>query len=294
MSDQTGVPPRAKARAPGWTEERRPRNEGGATREDRGPERAAASGKTRREYAIVLLAGAVGALLVLLAVRQRWAQADFTMPKPLSPEVVNVSGADLVPLAGALALAALAGLAAVIATRGVLRRVAGVLLALFGAGAGAAIMTSVTAATVVSVAASKVASPESAAVSGAAGSTTSGTSGGGALVVTGSAGHAVMTGTPWHVAVLIGALLIFIAGLATALRGTDWPVMSARYDAPGGHQAGEAQADGAPAAAGAARPRGNGRSADSASMWESLSGGEDPTADDQAGAAQAPSAPPAR
>ena len=49
-----------------------------------------------------------------------------------------MSGNDLVPLAGALALAALAGLAAVIATKGVLRRAAGVLLALFGAGAGAA------------------------------------------------------------------------------------------------------------------------------------------------------------
>ncbi len=144
-----------------------------------------------------------------------------------------MSGSDLVPLAGALALAALAGLAAVIATRGVLRRVAGVLLALFGAGAGAAIMTSVTAATVVSVAASKVASPESAAVSGAAGSTTSGSTGGGSFVVSGSTGQAIMTGTPWHVAVLIGALLIFVAGLATALRGPDWPVMSARYDAPG-------------------------------------------------------------
>jgi uncharacterized membrane protein (TIGR02234 family) len=255
----------------------------------------------KREYGIVLLVGAVGAVLVLLAVRQRWAQAVFTMPRPLSPEVVNVSGADLVPLAGALALAALAGLAAVIATRGVLRRVAGALLAVFGAGAGAAIMTSVTAATVVSVAASKVASPESAAVSGAAGSTTSGTTGGGALVVTGSAGHAVMTGTPWHVAVLIGALLIFLAGLATALRGADWPVMSARYDAPGGHQAGEQAADGAPTGTGAtgtgtgtARLRGRARPADSASMWESLSGGEDPTADDQAGTAQAPSAPPAR
>ena len=47
-----------------------------------------------------------------------------------------MSGNDLVPLAGALALAALAGLAAVIATRGVVRRAAGVLLALFGAGAG--------------------------------------------------------------------------------------------------------------------------------------------------------------
>jgi uncharacterized membrane protein (TIGR02234 family) len=247
----------------------------------------------RREYGIVLLVGALGAVLVLLAVRQRWAQAVFAMPKPLSPEVVNVSGADLVPLAGALALAALAGLAAVIATRGVARRVAGVLLALFGAGAGAAIMTSVTAATVFSVAASKVASPESAAVSGAAGSTTSGTSGSGALVVTGSTGHAIMTGTPWHVAVLVGALLIFLAGLATALRGTDWPVMSARYDAPGGHQAGGSAADEGSADTGA-RPRGKTRPADSASMWESLSGGEDPTQDDQAETAQPPSAPPAR
>jgi uncharacterized membrane protein (TIGR02234 family) len=255
----------------------------------------------RREYGFVLLAGAVGAGLVLLALRQSWAQAVFTLPKPLTPEVVDVSGADLVPSAGALALAALAGLAAVIATRGALRRAAGVLLALFGAGTGAAIMTSVGAATVVSVAASKVASPESAALSGAAGSTTSGTSGAGALVVTGSAGHAIMTGTPWHVAVLIGALLIFLAGLATVLRGTDWPVMSARYDAPGAHHAGGTAAGGTGAAgtgaavtgAGAAGGDPGGRASgtrsplDAATMWESLSGGVDPTED-------VPSTPPAR
>ena len=79
---------------------------------------------SRREYGLALLAGAVGAGLILLAVRQRWAEAVFTAPKPLTPQVVAVSGADLVPLAGALAVAALAGLAAVIATRGVLRRAA--------------------------------------------------------------------------------------------------------------------------------------------------------------------------
>jgi uncharacterized membrane protein (TIGR02234 family) len=228
----------------------------------------------KREYAFALLAGAVGAGLVILAVRQRWAQAVFTPPKPLTPQVVNVTGSDLVPLAGALALAALAGLAAVIATRGVLRRVAGVLLALFGAGAGAAVMTSVTAATVVSVAASKVASPESAAISGAAGSTTSGSTGGGSFVVSGSAGQAIMTGTPWHVAVLIGALLIFLAGLVTALHGPDWPVMSARYDAPGTRGTSGA---GAPGATASPKPR------DAATMWESLSDGEDPTEDPAAG-----------
>jgi hypothetical protein len=79
-----------------------------------------------------------------------------------------------------------------------------------------------------------------------------------------------MTGTPWHVAVLIGALLIFVAGLATALRGPDWPVMSARYDAPGTRRG---AGPGAPAGP---RPR------DAATMWESLNEGEDPTEDDPA------------
>jgi len=82
-----------------------------------------------------------------------------------------------------------------------------------------------------------------------------------------------MTGAPWRFAVLAGALLVFLAGLATALRGPRWPVMSARYDRPARGAAGSAPpADGAPA----------GRARDSASMWESLSGGEDPTADDPA------------
>jgi len=144
---------------------------------------------SRREYGLALLAGAGGAGLILLAVRQRWAEAVFTPPKPLTPQVVPVSGADLVPLAGALAVAALAGLAAVIATRGVLRRAAGVLLAAFGAGAGAAVTATVSAASVLSVAASRVGSPGSAAISGAAGSTTSGSSGGAPIVVAGSSGH---------------------------------------------------------------------------------------------------------
>jgi len=219
----------------------------------------------KREYGYVLLAGAVGAGIVLLAVRERWAQAVFTPPKPLAAQVVDVSGSDLVPLAGALALAALAGLAAVIATRGVARRVAGALIALFGAGAGAAVLASATAATVLNVAAGKIASPEAAAVSGAAGSTTSGTSGAaGPLVVAGSAGHAIMSGAPWRAAVLVGALIIFAVGVATMLRGPDWPVMSARYDAP--------ESRGARAAAGGDAGRG-----DAASMWESLSGGADPT-----------------
>ena len=227
----------------------------------------------KREYGYALLTGAVGAGLVLLALRSQWAQAVFTPQKPLTAEVVNVSGTDLVPLAEALALAALAGLIALIATRGVARRAVGVLLALFGAGAGGAVLTTVSAGTVVSVAAGKVASPEAAALSGAAGSTTSGTSGSGALVLGNTPGHAIMSGMPWQAAVIVGGLLIFAAGLATALRGQDWPVMSARYDAPGGRGA-----QGASQARSGARRRP--QAADAASMWESLNGGEDPTEDD--------------
>jgi uncharacterized membrane protein (TIGR02234 family) len=221
----------------------------------------------KREYSLVLLAGAIGAGLVLLAVRQRWAQAVFTPAKPLTQQVIDVSGADLVPLAGALALAALAGLAAVIATKGVARRIAGALLTLFGAGAGAAVLTSVTAAQVLSVAAGKVASPAAAAVSGAAGSTTSGSTSSGSFVISGAAGHAIMTGTVWHVAVIGGALLVFAAGLATITRGAGWPVMSARYDAPAARGGQDTKPP---------------RATDSASMWESLNSGQDPTEDDPA------------
>ena len=37
----------------------------------------------RREFGLVLLAGAIGAGLVVLAVRQAWAHAVFTPPRPL-------------------------------------------------------------------------------------------------------------------------------------------------------------------------------------------------------------------
>jgi hypothetical protein len=74
-----------------------------------------------------------------------------------------------------------------------------------------------------------------------------------------------MSGTPWRAAVFLGALLVVAAGVATAGRGPRWPVMSARFDAPERHPGGGAR--GAPAAA----------ARDSASMWESLSAGADPT-----------------
>ncbi|MGD0064111.1 MAG: Trp biosynthesis-associated membrane protein [Streptosporangiaceae bacterium] len=212
----------------------------------------------RREFALVLLLGAVGAGLVVLAVRQAWAQAIFVSPHPLPAQDFSVTGTDLVPLASALALAALACLAAVIATRGVIRRVTGALLALLGAGAVAAAATGVRASTVLAAA-------RASASSGAlGGSTTSGTSPGNAshaIVIAGASGHAVMTGTPWRAVAVIGAVAIIGAGLATVARGPRWPVMSARFERDG------------------QQPSRASVRTDSATMWESLSQDIDPTLD---------------
>ena len=209
----------------------------------------------RREFVLVLLAGAAGAGLVVLAVRQAWAHALFTPPKPLPAQDIAVTGQQLVPLAGALALAALACLAAVIATRSVARRAAGALLAILGAGAAVAASVGVRTATVLAAArASALDGP-------LGGSTTSGAPSGGSVheIVIVGPGRVIMAGAPWRAAAVAGAVAIVLAGVATAWRGPRWPVMSARFERS------------APA-----RPR----AADSASMWESLSRDVDPTIDD--------------
>ena len=209
----------------------------------------------RREFTLVLLAGAAGAGLVVLAVRQAWAHAIFTPPRPLPAQDIAVTGQQLVPLASALALAALACLAAVIATRSVIRRAVGVLLAVLGAGAAAAVMAGLRASTVLAAArASALDGPLGGSLGG---STTSGGSSGGAVheIVIAGPGRAILAGAPWRAAALAGAAAIVLAGLATVWRGPRWPVMSARFER-------------------AAAPT------DSASIWESLSRDVDPTADD--------------
>jgi uncharacterized membrane protein (TIGR02234 family) len=209
----------------------------------------------RREFVLVLLAGAAGAGLVVLAARQPWAHAVFTPPRPLPAQDIPVTGQELVPLASALALAALACLAAVIATRSVLRRAVGVLLAVLGAGTAVAVLASLhTSAVLAAARAAALAGP-------LGGSTTSGASSGGTVheIVIAGPGRVIMVGAPWRAAAVAGAVAIVLAGLATAWRGPRWPAMSARFERPGGP------------------PR---ASADSASMWESLSRDVDPTVDD--------------
>lgn len=229
-------------------------------------------GQPRRELAAVLLLGAAGAGLVFLAMRQGWAQVHTAAPKPLPSGVVTETGQDLVPAADALAVAALASLAAVLATRRLLRRITGVVLAGFGAGIAVAVGTSVSAGHVLAAAASNGGPGTGSGAGTAAGSVTAGSVAaggavGGAPVTGSSSGHVVFASFPWHGLTLIGALALFAAGALVAWRAERLPVMSSRFDAP-------ASAGAATAAEAGRRERpGN----DTATIWESLSRGDDPT-----------------
>ena len=214
--------------------------------------------RARREYALGLALGAVGAGVVLLSARQGWARVSTPAPAPLPASVVSVSGQDLVPLAGALSLAALASLAAVIATRRLARRLAGLLMAAFGVVIAVAVCLPLAASDVRGAArVSAVSQAGSATAGGAAGVTPGAVPGGGAAPGIMAAGHVTMTAALWRPAAVAGALIIVAAGLLVAWRGARWPVMSSRYEPP--EQAGRKPV------------------ADGAALWDALSSGADPT-----------------
>lgn len=118
----------------------------------------------------------------------------------------SVSGADVVPLVGALGVAMLAAFGAVVATRGVAR------MAL-----GAAVLI---AAAVVVVACIRV--------PGVTGQLTAGLS---AKGWSGGGGYHETT-TVWRWLVLLSSLAAGLAGGVTAVYGREWAEMGSRYDAP--------------------------------------------------------------
>ena len=228
----------------------------GPVAERLGTRRPAAA--ARREYLLTLLAGAVGAAIVLLAARQGWARVVTIEPRPLPTSRIAVRGQDLVPAAGALGLAALAGLAAVLATRSLARRIVGGLLTLFGAAIVVSVSLPVTAAQIRGAALGATTAQAGSVPGGSTvGSGTTPGTGGSGVAGLSLASHVELAAFPWRWAVLLGGLLVLGAGLLVAWRGTRWPVMSSRYDRPAGRKP--------PAVT------------DPASLWESLSQGLDPT-----------------
>jgi uncharacterized membrane protein (TIGR02234 family) len=181
----------------------------------------------RREMVLVLLLGTLAVGLVFLAVRQGWAEVRTEAPRPLPGGDVTVTGQDLVPAAAALAIAALASLVAVLATRGPARRLVGLVLAGFGVGIGVTVSAGVTAAGAIAAAVGSGGTP------GTAGSVTAGAvPNGSAPPIAGFASHVAVRSLPWQALALVGAVAVIAAGLLVTWRATRWPVMSSRFDPP--------------------------------------------------------------
>ncbi|MGB6453664.1 MAG: Trp biosynthesis-associated membrane protein [Streptosporangiaceae bacterium] len=217
-----------------------------------------------RELTVTVLLGAVGAGLVFLATRQAWAHVRTIPPRPLPASDVTVTGAQLVPYADALVLAALGTIAAVLASRGIVRRIIGAALAALGA------VLAATAFTVSSGGAISAANAGIGPATASAGSVMDGSGAAAAVVpnVAGAAPHVLFAAGGWQAMVVIGALVMVGAGVLVVWRAPRLAVMSSRYDSP----ARDARRD----ADGQGRAADRGR--DSASIWEALSRGDDPTA----------------
>jgi uncharacterized membrane protein (TIGR02234 family) len=216
----------------------------------------------RQELTWTLLLGAAGAGLILLATRQGWARVLTIPPRPLPASLVSVTGSALVPYADALVVAGLATMAAVLASRKLLRRFIGALLAMIGAG------LAVSAFTVSRAGAVAAANANTGPAQASAGSVTDGSNSAPSVVpnVAGTAPHVVFVAAGWQILVVAGAIAVISAGILVLTRAERMAIMSGRYDSPaGGNQR---------PAAGQPRPA---VPADSASIWEALSRGDDPT-----------------
>lgn len=158
---------------------------------------------------LVLLGGA-GALLVS---GRAWQTVTAPRARPFTDEVVAVSGRTLEPAVAALGVVALAGVVAVLATRGVARRIVGVALA------GAAIaMAWPAGAALRAVSAPRARSLVSDARTAAG--------------LDPAHPPRVVVHEVWPVLTLLCALAVLAGGIAVALWGHRWLVMSARYEVP--------------------------------------------------------------
>ena len=197
--------------------------------------------KARGEFALALLLDLVGAGGALLVSTRTWQSVTLDRPG-LLPLHLDVSGRTVDGAGTALALAALAAVVAVLATRGIPRRVIGALVVPVGAGL---VWRAVTHRDAVSAARARslLQSHQHGAVLGDV------------------PPHVVIHAAwPWLAAV--AGLLVALAGLLVAVRGGRWQGMSRRYQAPSGLPADATSADG---------------SGDLA-LWKALDRGDDPTA----------------
>ncbi|WP_371779306.1 Trp biosynthesis-associated membrane protein [Streptosporangium subroseum] len=183
-------------------------------------------------WVIVCVAGAA---LVLLTAGRDWFTVTYGVRK------VAVSAAELAPALGPAAWAGLAAVVAVLATRGVWRRIIGGVMALCGAGVIAAAWWGSGASAALRISASQ------------------------APITGGGGAPQVASVVAWPLIAAAGGLLLLGGGVTAVLRGDRWPGMSDRYDRPGSNPegAGRTLAESAPS---------------ERALWDAIDLGADPTA----------------
>ncbi|NBM21170.1 TIGR02234 family membrane protein [Streptomyces sp. GC420] len=160
----------------------------------------------RRSLAAALLAGALGAAVVLLASGQTWAEGTATLAGGRLP--LEADGRAVTAAPAALAVVGLAALVAVLAVRGAGRVLVAALLALSGAGAALSAFLG---------ASDRSALDERAAeVSGDAASTVE-----------------TLSHTAWPYVTAAGGVLLLLAGVLALRYARLWPAMSGRYERDG-------------------------------------------------------------
>ncbi len=155
-----------------------------------------------RQYGIALGLLVVAGATALGALSQVWVRATVG-GADLPTLTEELTGRTLVPAAVGGAVLLLAGVAGIVATRGLGRRIVALLLLLAAVGMG------------VSAARFGLGLPESAR--------------GEAIAATGF-DQVILVANAWWVAVALAALLAAGAALATLVRGQRWPVLGGRYE----------------------------------------------------------------
>lgn len=156
-----------------------------------------------RELTAAVAGCVVGSTLALGAANESWAVGDVSRGAGLPVEQVELTSYDVAPAGAGLALLALAAVAALVATRGAVRRVIGLLVLASGAGITVTAMYARTRA-------------QAAAAAQIVGAAT-----------------VEITLQPWTWLAAVGGLVVVAAGCLIAVRGAAWPSMSRRYDAVG-------------------------------------------------------------
>ena len=194
----------------------------------------------RVQFALALAAQLLGAGAALLVSTREW-QTITTPRDGLPADVLAVSGRTLDNAPLALSLVGLAGVVALLATQGVVRRAIGCLVALAGAALvwrSAAAMPAVTAARARSLVRDK--HPR--------------------VTISDTVLPHVTTHAVWGVLSIVAGLVVVLAGVLITTFGGRWAAMSARYERPAAEPDPERE-----------------RIIADRSLWNALDRGEDPT-----------------